>query len=97
MLQPSARRADPPISKPPPKILRRLQPAGSFQRNSPARQAPRKAPIGTPSAITMLHVMRVGKPTIGYVRRWPVLAANVMPTGRAPRLAAHQPAVSITP
>ena len=60
MLQPSAISAEPPMTSPPAKIFRRLHPGGSFQRNSPARQAPTKAPTGTASAIAMLHVIREG-------------------------------------
>ncbi len=42
------------------KIFTRLQPGGSFQRNSPRDHAATNAPTGTPSAISMLHVTRVG-------------------------------------
>src|SRR5262245_61713245 len=45
----------------------------------------------------MLHVTLFGYPTIGYVNRWPVFAANVMPTGRSAKLDAHQPTAIITP
>src|SRR5437867_2075136 len=97
MLHPSASSAAPPIRSPPPKIFTRLHPGGSFQRNSPARHAPTKAPTGTPRAMTMLQLTRVGNPTIAYVRRCPVLAANVIPTGRSPKVEAHQPTVIMTP
>src|SRR6266545_5150133 len=60
MLQPSATSAAAPMSSPPAKIFRRLEAAGNFQANWLVVHAATKAPSGTPRAISMLQVTRLG-------------------------------------
>src|SRR3970282_850170 len=97
MLHPSARIADAPMSSPPAKSWTRLQPGGSFHLNSPAGQAPRKAPMGTPTSRTMLQLTRFGYPTSGEVSACPVLLAKVIPAGASPKDDVHQPSAISTP
>ena len=60
MLQPSATSAAAPMSSPPRKIFGKLDAAGNFKANCAVLHAATKAPSGTPRAISMLQVTRLG-------------------------------------